>query len=182
MQIRNRVRELRAGPASELLPNRKNWRRHPVEQAAALRGLLAEIGYADVLIARDTPDGLVLLDGHLRASSTPNMMVPVAIVDLTEAEGDRFLLTADPLAGMAVADAKQVQALLATVQFESESIGALLEKIAGEAALAAINSGCSARCTGASDRQSCGVATQMGNPIRSALENGLSPLDSRRQH
>ena len=35
-------------------------------------GLLAEIGYADVLIARDTPDGLVLIDGHLRAETTPN--------------------------------------------------------------------------------------------------------------
>jgi hypothetical protein len=122
------------------LPNRKNWRRHPAEQAAALRGLLGEIGYADVLIARDTPDGLVLIDGHLRAETTPNMMVPVAIVDLTEAEADKFLLTADPLTGMAVADVKQVDALLATVQFENESIGALLEKIAGEAALAAINS------------------------------------------
>ncbi len=140
MQIRNRVRELRLVRASELLPNRKNWRRHPAEQAAALRGLLAEIGYADVLIARDTPDGLVLIDGHLRAETTPNMMVPVAIVDLTEAEADKFLLTADPLTGMAVADVKQVDALLATVQFENESIGALLEKIAGEAALAAINS------------------------------------------
>ena len=140
MQIRNRVRELRLVRASQLLPNRKNWRRHPAEQAAALRGLLDEIGYADALIARDTPDGLVLIDGHLRAETTPNMMVPVVIVDLTEDEADKFLLTADPLTGMAVADAKQVDALLATVQFESESIGALLEKIAGEAALAAINS------------------------------------------
>jgi len=140
MQIRNRVRELRLVRASELLPNSKNWRRHPAEQAAALRGLLAEIGYADVLIARDTPDGLALIDGHLRAETTPNMMVPVVIVDLTEEEADKLLLTGDALTGMAVADAKQVQALLATLQFENESIGALLEKIAGEAALAAINS------------------------------------------
>ena len=140
MQIRNRVRELRLVRASQLLPNRKNWRRHPAEQAAALRGLLAEIGYADVLIARDTPDGLVLIDGHLRAETTPNMMVPVVIVDLTEDEADKLLLTGDALTGMAVADAKQVQALLATLQFENESIGALLENIAGEAALAAINS------------------------------------------
>jgi DNA modification methylase len=140
VQIRNRVRELRLVRASQLLPNRKNWRRHPAEQAAALRGLLAEIGYADVLIARDTPDGLVLIDGHLRAETTPNMMVPVVIVDLTEDEADKLLLTGDALTGMAVADAKQVQALLATLQFENESIGALLENIAGEAALAAINS------------------------------------------
>jgi hypothetical protein len=49
VQIRNRVRELRMVRARELLPNRKNPRRHPAAQAAALRGLLAEIGYADVL-------------------------------------------------------------------------------------------------------------------------------------
>ena len=114
MQIRNRVRELRLVRASELLPNRKNWRRHPAKQAAALHGLLGEIGYADALIARETADGLVLIDGHLRAETTPNMMVPVVIVDLTEDEADKFLLTADPLAGMAVADVKQVDALLAT--------------------------------------------------------------------
>jgi DNA modification methylase len=126
--------------ARELLPNRKNPRRHPAAQAAALRGLLAEIGYADVLIARDTPDGLELLDGHLRAETTPNMMVPVVIVDLTEDEADKFLLTGDALTGMALVDAKQVQALIQTLKFENESIGALLENIAGEAALAAINS------------------------------------------
>jgi hypothetical protein len=112
----------------------------PAEQAAALRGLLAEIGYADVLIAREKPDGIVLIGGHLRAETTPNMMVPVVIVDLTEEEADKLLLTGDALTGMAVADAKQVQALLATLPFENESIGGLLEKIAGEAALAAINS------------------------------------------
>src|SRR5258707_12164475 len=99
VQIRNRVRELRLVRASELLPNRKNWRRHPAEQAAALRGLLGEIGYADVLIARDTPDGLVLIDGHLRAETTPNMMVPVAIVGLTESEADKFLFSAHPITG-----------------------------------------------------------------------------------
>ena len=75
-KIRNRVRELRRVKASELVPNRKNWRRHPKEQSAALKGLLAEVGYADALI-RELPDGrLMLLDGHLRAETTKNAMVP----------------------------------------------------------------------------------------------------------
>jgi hypothetical protein len=52
IQIRDRVKELRRVRASELLPNPRNWRIHGREQAAALRGLLGEIGYADALLAR----------------------------------------------------------------------------------------------------------------------------------
>ena len=59
MQIRDRIKELRRVPASELLPNPKNWRTHPVAQQDALRGVLAEVGYADALIARETPEGLI---------------------------------------------------------------------------------------------------------------------------
>ncbi|KKK79102.1 hypothetical protein LCGC14_2836880, partial [marine sediment metagenome] len=64
--FRDRVRELRRVPASELLANPRNWRRHPGAQVAALRGVLAEIGFADAMIARETPEGLELIDGHLR--------------------------------------------------------------------------------------------------------------------
>jgi hypothetical protein len=41
--------------AGELLPHPRNWRRHPEAQSAALRGLFAEIGYANALIARESP-------------------------------------------------------------------------------------------------------------------------------
>jgi len=47
-----------------LLPNPKSWRRHPPDQVNALRGLLAEIGYADALLARELPDGrFMIVDG-----------------------------------------------------------------------------------------------------------------------
>ncbi len=72
--IRDRIKELRRVKASELVPNEKNWRRHPKAQADALRGVLAEIGYADALIARETPEGLKLIDGHLRAETTPDQL------------------------------------------------------------------------------------------------------------
>ena len=65
MKIRDRIKEFRRVKASELIPNEKNWRRHGKAQSAALKGLLAEIGYADALIARELLDGrLQLLDGH----------------------------------------------------------------------------------------------------------------------
>jgi hypothetical protein len=78
MNIRNRVKALRTVKASELAPNPKNWRTHPKAQQDALRGILAEVGYADALLARELPDGsLMLVDGHLRAETTPDQEVPV---------------------------------------------------------------------------------------------------------
>jgi DNA modification methylase len=139
-QIRDRVRELRRVKASELVPNPKNWRRHPKEQSAALKGLLAEIGYADALIARELPDGrLMLIDGHLRAETTKNAMVPVLVLDVTESEADKLLLTLDPLAAMAQADQDQVRALLETVRTDSQAVAALLERVAGQEAWQAID-------------------------------------------
>ena len=140
MEIRNRVRELRRVKASELVPNENNWRRHGAAQSSALKGLLAEIGYADALIARELPDGrLQLLDGHLRRETTPNMEVPVLVVDVTQEEGKKILLTLDPLAAMAEADKTSVDSLLATVHTDSVAVSAMLERIAGEAASQALN-------------------------------------------
>src|SRR5713226_8097073 len=100
--IRDRIKELRRVRAKDLVPNPKNWRRHPKAQAAALRGLLAEVGYADALLVRELTDGrLMIIDGHLRADTTPDYLVPVLVLDVTEEEADKILLTLDPLAAMA---------------------------------------------------------------------------------
>ena len=64
MKIRDRVKELRRVRAGELRPHPKNWRTHPAAQRDALRGVLAEIGYADALLARELPDGTLELAGH----------------------------------------------------------------------------------------------------------------------
>jgi hypothetical protein len=61
LQIRDRIKELQRVRAGGLLPNSKNWRRHPPDQDNALRGLLAEIGYADALLARELPDGRFMI-------------------------------------------------------------------------------------------------------------------------
>ncbi len=129
MKIRDRIKELRRIPAKDLLPNPKNWRRHPSKQASALRGILAEVGYADALIARETENGLMLLDGHLRAETTPNQKVPVLILDVTEEEGDKILATLDPLAEMAQAGQNELRELLESIKTENEDLKALLEKI-----------------------------------------------------
>ena len=133
MQVRDRVKELRRVRAGDLLPNPKNWRRHPQAQADALRGALAEIGYADALLVRETPDGLQLIDGHLRAETTPEMEVPVLVLDVDEAEADKLLATLDPLAAMAVPDAAALEALLAEVTVSSEALQAMLDDLAKSA-------------------------------------------------
>ena len=105
MQIRDRIKELRRVKAGLLRPHPKNWRTHPQAQQDALRGVLAEIGYAGALLARELPDGsLELIDGHLRAETTPDMEVPVLVLDLDDREAAKLLAVHDPLAGMAEAN------------------------------------------------------------------------------
>ena len=130
MQIRDRIKELRRVRASELIPNPKNWRTHPSAQQDALRGVLADIGYADALIARETPDGLMLVDGHLRAETTPDSDVPVLVLDINEAEADLMLATLDPLAAMAGRDEERLTDLLAAVSSENDTVDALLKTLA----------------------------------------------------
>lgn len=135
MQIRDRIRELRRVPAGELRPNPRNWRTHPEAQRDALRGLLAEIGYAGALLARELDDGsLQLIDGHLRAETTPDAVVPVLVLDVNEAEADKILLTHDPIAAMAETDHEQLAALLVEAKFVSPQVQQLLDGLARNAA------------------------------------------------
>lgn len=133
LRIRDRIRELRRVRARDLIPNPKNWRRHPKAQANALRDLLEEIGFADALLARELPGGKVMLiDGHLRAETTPELEVPVLILDLDEAEADKLLLTLDPLASLAESDSERIGLLLQTVRTDSPAVEKLIRRTAGE--------------------------------------------------
>ncbi len=129
--VRDRVKELRRVPARDLHPNPKNWRTHPQPQQDALRGVLTEIGYADALLAREGDGGeLILVDGHLRKDTTPDAVVPVLVLDVTEAEANTLLATLDPLAAMAEADKDALDKLLRDVQTGSEAVGAMLKNLA----------------------------------------------------
>ena len=129
--MRDRIKELRRVKASELLPSPQNWRTHPQAQQDALRGILDEVGYADALLARELPDGqLMLVDGHLRAETTPDVEVPVLILDIDEAEAAKILATLDPLAAMADADAGKLDELLREIDTGSEALSQLLAQLA----------------------------------------------------
>jgi hypothetical protein len=133
MHIRDRVKELRRVRAGDLRPNPRNWRLHPAAQQESLRGVLAEVGYADALLARELPDGtLMLIDGHLRAETTPDAVVPVLVLDVDEAEAHKILLTHDPLAAMATASQEHVHSLLAEVTTENAAVRGLFDSLANE--------------------------------------------------
>lgn len=133
MTIRDRIKALRRVRASELKPSPRNWRTHPQTQQDALRGVLAEIGYADALLARELPDGsLELVDGHLRAEITPDQEVPVLVLDLTEEEAAVVLATLDPLAALAEANQQALGELLASIETGSDALQAMLNGLAAE--------------------------------------------------
>ena len=112
-RFRDRIVELRRIPASELVANPKNWRRHSEEQTAALTSIMEKIGFAGAAIGVVQADGSVLLlDGHLRKSVSNDQAIPVLMADLTEAEANTFLATYDPLSELAVSDMAALKALL----------------------------------------------------------------------
>lgn len=136
MKIRDRIKELRRVKASELIPNPKNWRTHPIAQQDALKGILAEVGFAGAVLARELDDGtLMLIDGHMRAEATNDQEIPVLILDVDEAESDKLLATFDPIAAMAESDAHALDALLRNVDTGSEALQKMLAELAESAGL-----------------------------------------------
>jgi len=129
VKIRDRIKSLRRVAAKDLIPNPKNWRTHPSEQSDAMRGVLAEIGFADAVLARETKDGLQLIDGHLRAEIAPDSKIPVLILDVTDEEADKILATHDPLAAMAGTNDDMLQSLVADLDFDSEATQAMLDEL-----------------------------------------------------
>ena len=137
MTIQDRILELRRVPAAELIPNPRNWRTHPQRQREALRGILHEIGFAGALLARQLADGqLELIDGHLRASETPDQLVPVLVLDVTEHEADLLLASFDPLSSMAGSDPAKLQALVDRTNPSDPAVRTMLTRLDETAATA----------------------------------------------
>src|SRR5690349_5426553 len=128
MEIRDRIKEFKRVKPTELLDNAGNWRRHPQAQKHALDGLLQEIGIAGALTAYHSERNagkLTLIDGHLRKSTAVTEW-PILVLDLTDEEADKLLLSFDPLSAMAEADGPKLKALLDDVTTESDGLNNLL--------------------------------------------------------
>jgi DNA modification methylase len=138
-EIRDRIVELRRVRASELEENPRNWRRHPERQRRALRAVLEEVGFADAILAREREDGqLEIIDGHLRRSMDQEMILPVLVLDVDEAEANKLLASLDPLAALAVADGGQLAELLASIETSSEELRMLFSDLASSAEVEAM--------------------------------------------
>jgi DNA modification methylase len=135
MKLRDRIKELRRVRAGDILPNPANWRTHPKVQQDAMRGILAEVGIADALLVRETPAGLQLIDGHLRADVAPDSEWPVLVLDVDDKEAAKLLATVDPLAAMAEADPEKLEELLRQIDTDSEALQQMLAELAAEAGL-----------------------------------------------
>lgn len=132
--LRDRVVGFERVPASSLRPHPENWRRHPKEQAAALRGVMREVGFAGAVLARRTEGGgLEIIDGHLRHELLGQQAVPVIVTDLTAEEARYLLAVHDPLAAMAEADGDGLRRLLETIRSDELSVQRLLARMRADA-------------------------------------------------
>ena len=132
INIRDRIVEFKRVNASELTPHPQNWRKHPQEQKDAMSGILQEIGYVDALMVRKHDGGYQIIDGHLRAETTPDVAVPVLIVDLNDAEAASVLATFDPIAAMANTDRERLAELLSQIEPTTQAMADLLKAIESE--------------------------------------------------
>jgi hypothetical protein len=142
--LRNRIIAHRRVRAADLRPHPGNPRTHSPTQRAALHAILAEVGLARSVLAyvadADKPQGaaapLTLIDGHLRQEELREAEVEVEVLDVTDAEAEKLLLTLDPLAQLASYDEELLDQLRDSVRTESDDLAALWDSLAARDAAA----------------------------------------------
>jgi hypothetical protein len=131
MTIRNRIKDHRRIRAGDLVPHELNWRTHPKRQQETLAALYAEVGFARSLLAYELPDGrLKLIDGHLRRDLDPDMLVDVEVLDVSDEEARKLLLSIDSLAGLAETDAAVTAQLAAQCRADAPVLNDLWQALA----------------------------------------------------
>jgi hypothetical protein len=137
MSIPNHIKEHRRARAGDLVPHELNPRTHSEAQRQALTALYAEIGFARSLLAYELPDGrLKLIDGHLRRDLDPDMEVEVEVLDVSDEEARKLLLSIDPLAQLAGYDQQVLDDLRRITQTDAAVLQDLWDAIAqGQAAV-----------------------------------------------
>lgn len=130
--IADRIKTFKRVKVTDLIDNPRNWRKHPDAQRNALGGLLDSVGWADAVLARETDEGLMLIDGHLRKELAADSKVPVLVLDVTEAEADLILATHDPLTSMAETDQALLDELVQGLDIENDETQKMLDELASD--------------------------------------------------
>jgi hypothetical protein len=125
--MKNRIREHRKVRVGDLVPHELNPRLHSDDQREALRALFGEIGFARSVLAYQLPDGrLKLIDGHLRQSELdPDELIDVEILDVTDEEARKLLLSIDPLAALADYDDGALDHLRQITETDNATLSAM---------------------------------------------------------
>jgi hypothetical protein len=124
--MKNRIKEHRTVLAGDLVPHELNPRLHSAAQREALEALLEEIGFARSLLAFELPDGrLKLIDGHLRQRTLdPDEQITVEVLDVSDDEARKLLLSIDPLALLADYDERALDMLQQTIASDNDVLAA----------------------------------------------------------
>jgi hypothetical protein len=142
--VRNRIVERRMMKPGELQDHPGQPWEHPNAQAAALAGILRQIGQVDSIKAYHSPRAggqITTIDGHLRRSLDPNLAWPVDILDLTDEEADLMLAVFDPVGALKVVDKAALEALLGAVVADDAAVRDLLEQMARDNGLDRLGGG-----------------------------------------
>ena len=125
--MKNRIKGHAKVRVGDLVPHELNPRVHGEDQRQALQALISEIGFARSVLAYELPDGrLKLIDGHLRQSELdPDEEIDVEVLDVTDAEAKKLLLSIDPLAQLAAYDDAALDELRAVAETDDATLGAL---------------------------------------------------------
>lgn len=133
---RNSIARYGEEAPEQLLAHPRNFRIHPKNQQQALEGALNDLGWLAPVVVNETTQHVI--DGHLRielAISRGEKSVPVAYVNLSEAEEVEALLTFDPIGAMAATDKANLDALLRDVATGEAAVQAMLSELAKDAGL-----------------------------------------------
>ncbi len=157
MKYRNRVVGLIEIRGDRILANPKNFRPHPEQQRAVMRGALVDVGIGDGLKAVPVDEALIrevlslqtrderiawarrfevggadvmLLDGHLRAEEIRDQPIPVLLLDLLPHEQAEFLALYDPIGDLAGFDREKYAALAGEFNSTSSAVQALVSDLA----------------------------------------------------
>jgi hypothetical protein len=91
-------------PANQLRPAEPSFRDHPKRQRDAVSASIAECGFAAPLIARQTPQGPELIDGHLRAQLAGDKLIPVIFFECSDQTAHNLRLLLNATSEMAIDD------------------------------------------------------------------------------